>query len=97
MSASLAEDGADVRGMFERIAPRYDAANRVMSAGVDIIWRKQAITRLIEGLDETPRFLDLGAGTLDGALEIARRVPGARVAARTRRGGSSSRGGGLHE
>ena len=81
MSASLAEDGADVRGMFERIAPRYDAANRVMSAGVDIIWRKQAITRLIDGLDETPRFLDLGAGTLDGALEIARRVPGARVAA----------------
>ena len=81
MSASLAEDGADVRGMFERIAPRYDAANRVMSAGVDIIWRKRAITRLIEGLGETPRFLDLGAGTLDGALEITRRVPGARVAA----------------
>jgi ubiquinone/menaquinone biosynthesis methyltransferase len=67
--------------MFERIAPRYDAANRVMSAGVDIIWRKRAITRLIDGLGETPRFLDLGAGTLDGALEIARRVPGARVAA----------------
>ena len=81
MSASLAEDGADVRGMFERIAPRYDVANRVMSAGVDIMWRKQAITRLIDGLGETPRFLDLGAGTLDGALEIARRVPGARVAA----------------
>jgi len=81
VSASLAEDGADVRGMFERIAPRYDAANRVMSAGVDIMWRKQAITRLIDGLGETPRFLDLGAGTLDGALEIARRVPGARVAA----------------
>jgi demethylmenaquinone methyltransferase/2-methoxy-6-polyprenyl-1,4-benzoquinol methylase len=81
VSASLAEDGADVRGMFERIAPRYDAANRVMSAGVDIIWRKKAITRLIDGLGDTPRFLDLGAGTLDGALEIARRVPGARVAA----------------
>jgi len=81
VSASLAEDGADVRGMFERIAPRYDAANRVMSAGVDIMWRKKAITRLIDGLGETPRFLDLGAGTLDGALEIARRVPGARVAA----------------
>jgi demethylmenaquinone methyltransferase / 2-methoxy-6-polyprenyl-1,4-benzoquinol methylase len=81
VSASLAEDGADVRGMFERIAPRYDAANRVMSAGVDIIWRKKAITRLVDGLGDTPRFLDLGAGTLDGALEIARRVPGARVAA----------------
>ena len=52
-----------------------------MSAGVDVVWRKKAIARLLEGLGETPRLLDLGAGTLDGALEIARRVPGARVAA----------------
>ena len=79
--ASLAEAGADVRGMFNRIAPRYDAANRVMSVGIDVVWRKKAIARLLDGLGETPRLLDLGAGTLDGALEIARRVPGARVAA----------------
>src|SRR4029079_6562575 len=79
--ASLAESGADVRGMFNRIARRYDATNRAMSVGVDVVWRKKAIARLIEGMGETPRFLDLGAGTLDGALEIARRVPGARVAA----------------
>ena len=81
MSASLAESGADVRGMFNRIAKRYDATNRAMSVGVDVVWRRKAIARLIEGMGETPRFLDLGAGTLDGALEIARRVPGARVAA----------------
>jgi ubiquinone/menaquinone biosynthesis methyltransferase len=83
VSASLAESGADVRGMFNRIAKRYDATNRAMSVGVDVVWRKQAIGRLIEGLGETPLplLLDLGAGTLDGALEIARRVPGARVAA----------------
>jgi demethylmenaquinone methyltransferase/2-methoxy-6-polyprenyl-1,4-benzoquinol methylase len=80
-TASLAESGADVRGMFNRIAKRYDATNRAMSVGIDVAWRKKAIARLIEGLGEAPRFLDLGAGTLDGALEIARRVPGARVAA----------------
>jgi ubiquinone/menaquinone biosynthesis methyltransferase len=67
--------------MFNRIAKRYDATNRAMSVGIDVAWRKQAITRLIEGPGDAPRFLDLGAGTLDGALEIARRVPGARVAA----------------
>jgi demethylmenaquinone methyltransferase / 2-methoxy-6-polyprenyl-1,4-benzoquinol methylase len=80
-AANLAEAGADVRGMFDRVAPRYDAANRVMSAGVDVIWRKKAIARLLDGLGGAPQILDLGAGTLDGALAIARRAPGARVAA----------------
>ena len=80
-TTSLAEDGADVRGMFNRIAKRYDATNRAMSVGIDVAWRKKAIARLIEGLGDAPMFLDLGAGTLDGAIEIARQVPGARVAA----------------
>jgi len=79
--ASLAETGADVQDMFNRVARRYDAANRIMSMGVDVAWRKKAIARLLDGLGEAPRLLDLGAGTLDGALEIARRAPGARVAA----------------
>jgi demethylmenaquinone methyltransferase/2-methoxy-6-polyprenyl-1,4-benzoquinol methylase len=78
---SLAEGGADVQGMFNRVARKYDAANRIMSGGIDIVWRKKAIARLLDGLGETPRILDLGAGTLDGALEIARRAPGARIAA----------------
>ena len=71
----------DVRGMFDRIAERYDAANRVMSAGIDVLWRRKAMGLLLEGIGETPRMLDLGAGTLDGALEILRRRPGARVVA----------------
>jgi ubiquinone/menaquinone biosynthesis methyltransferase len=78
--ASLAAEGADVRGMFNRVAGRYDAANRIMSAGVDVMWRKKAIRQLLDGLGETPRLLDLGAGTLDGAIELARQRPGARVA-----------------
>jgi len=79
--SSLAEEGADVRGMFNRVAGRYDAANRIMSAGVDVLWRRKAIARLLDGLGDRPRLLDLGAGTLDGAVEIARRRPEARVAA----------------
>lgn len=69
----------DVRGMFDRIAGRYDAANRVMSAGIDILWRRKAMRALLDGAGTRPTFLDLGAGTLDGALEIVRRAPGARV------------------
>jgi demethylmenaquinone methyltransferase/2-methoxy-6-polyprenyl-1,4-benzoquinol methylase len=79
-SPTLAEAGHDVRGMFDRVAARYDAANRVMSGGVDVLWRKKAIGRLLDGLGASPRLLDLGAGTLDGGLEIVKRVPDARVA-----------------
>ena len=73
--------GRSPREMFDHIAPRYDRANRLMSAGVDILWRRKAIPRLLQGLGERPRLLDLGAGTLDGALEIVRRAPGATVVA----------------
>jgi ubiquinone/menaquinone biosynthesis methyltransferase len=81
MSSMAAEDKVDVRGMFDRIAGRYDAANRVMSAGIDVLWRRKALKPLLEGLGEAPRLLDLGAGTLDGSLEIHRRRPGALVVA----------------
>ncbi|MDX2019365.1 MAG: ubiquinone/menaquinone biosynthesis methyltransferase [Deltaproteobacteria bacterium] len=70
----------NVRGMFDRIAFRYDAANRVMSAGVDKLWRRAAMAPLLKGTGANPCILDLGAGTLDGSLAIARRAPGARVA-----------------
>lgn len=76
---SGAASGTDIRGMFDRIAGRYDRANRIMSAGVDVLWRRKAIARLLAGLGDSPRMLDLGAGTLDGAIEILRRRPLAQV------------------
>jgi demethylmenaquinone methyltransferase / 2-methoxy-6-polyprenyl-1,4-benzoquinol methylase len=69
----------DVRAMFDRIAGRYDAANRAMSGGIDVLWRKRAMKPLLADLGEAPRILDLGAGTLDGVREIARRRPRAVV------------------
>src|SRR5437763_17129759 len=35
-----------VREMFARIAPRYDATNKVISAGMDEGWSRRAIARL---------------------------------------------------
>ena len=52
---SLAEAGADVKTMFNRVARRYDAANRLMSGGIDIVWRKKAIARLLDGMGDDPR------------------------------------------
>ncbi|MBN2574721.1 MAG: ubiquinone/menaquinone biosynthesis methyltransferase [Deltaproteobacteria bacterium] len=67
--------------MFERIAWRYDRANRLLSAGVDVLWRRRAVRLLLAGLGDSPQILDLGAGTLDGAIEILRQRPAARVCA----------------
>lgn len=78
---AMASSGANVRGMFDRIAHRYDHANRVMSAGIDVLWRRKAISLLMRGTPDDARFLDLGAGTLDGALAIAAKSPTATVVA----------------
>ena len=62
--------------MFERIAPRYDLLNRLMTAGQDRRWRRQVI-RLCD-LPEGGRLLDLGAGTGDLSGEALRQHPSSR-------------------
>ncbi len=66
-----------VREMFSEIAPTYDRLNRLLSFGVDRIWRRAAIRALLDGLSfGTPaRLLDLATGTGDVALGIQRRIP----------------------
>ncbi|MGE0454371.1 MAG: ubiquinone/menaquinone biosynthesis methyltransferase [Vicinamibacteria bacterium] len=63
-----------MRSMFDRIAPRYDLLNRVLSAGSDVRWRRQAVDYL--GLDERARVLDLCTGTADLLIEALGRAPG---------------------
>lgn len=59
-----------VREMFDRIAPRYDLVNRVMTFGMDIGWRRRAIA----GLRLPPGGLvaDLACGTGDLCREVER-------------------------
>ena len=64
-----------VREMFDRIAPRYDALNRVISVGLDQRWRRRALDKI--GVGAGDRVLDLACGTGD-FCELARRR-GARV------------------
>jgi demethylmenaquinone methyltransferase/2-methoxy-6-polyprenyl-1,4-benzoquinol methylase len=63
--------------MFDRIAGRYDAMNRVLSFGLDRGWRRRTVRAL--QLGERPRVLDLATGTGDLAIDIARMSPGATV------------------
>ncbi len=63
--------------MFDRIAPRYDLLNRLMSVGLDHRWRKRTVKAL--ELPPNAHVLDLATGTADVALAIARRYPTATI------------------
>jgi demethylmenaquinone methyltransferase/2-methoxy-6-polyprenyl-1,4-benzoquinol methylase len=60
---------AGVDEMFDRIADRYDLANRVLSGGLDVLWRRRLVAQLParDGL----RVLDVATGTADLALALA--------------------------
>ena len=87
--ATLDEHGRQVQAMFSDIAHGYDRANRIMSAGTDVRWRRKAVSTLLPArcdgreLDRDTgagaRILDLCAGTLDSTVEIHRRYPEAEL------------------
>ena len=57
-----------VRSMFDRIAPVYDAMNRLMTAGLDQSWRRETAAAVVRPGD---RVLDVCCGTGDLALAAA--------------------------
>ena len=66
-------DPLAVNTMFARIARRYDAANRLLSGGVDQWWRKRLV-RIVRA--EKPRdVLDLATGSGDVAFALADALP----------------------
>ena len=61
-----------VQRMFDRIAPVYDAMNRVMTGGLDRRWRRITVEQVVR---EGDRVLDACCGT--GDLALAARAQGA--------------------
>ena len=59
-----------VRRMFDRIAPVYDLMNRVMTAGLDLRWRRIAAEAVVRSGD---RVLDACCGTGDLAVACEKR------------------------
>ncbi len=64
---------AYVRGAFAGIAASYDRLNHLLSLNADRRWRRAAIDALDWRRRPAGRYLDLCAGTLDLAAELARR------------------------
>jgi demethylmenaquinone methyltransferase/2-methoxy-6-polyprenyl-1,4-benzoquinol methylase len=63
--------------MFAAIAPRYDRANRLLTAGVDEAWRKRALAEL--AAPRGGRVVDLCCGTGDLVFHLLRSDPEMRV------------------
>ncbi len=76
-AVELDKRGSAIRDMFGAVAPRYDLLNRVLSASLDVVWRRRAAAAL--SLDDPAPVLDLCCGTGDQALALRQR--GARVVA----------------
>ncbi len=79
-----ADKAALVRGVFDRVAGRYDLMNDLMSAGVHRVWKDMTAVRLNPQPGET--IIDCAGGTGD----IARRLARLARAAKARRGGLGS-------
>ncbi len=59
-----------IASMFDGIAHRYDALNRIISLGLDRRWRRQALGMLATGRRRS--VLDVATGTGDLVIEVDR-------------------------
>ncbi len=74
-----------VRGVFDRVASRYDLMNDLMSAGVHRIWKDMTAARMNPQPGEV--IVDCAGGTGDMAMRYAKLARAAQV----RRGGEDAR------
>src|SRR6187551_26372 len=74
-----------VRGVFDRVASRYDLMNDLMSAGVHRLWKDAVAARLNPQPGET--IIDCAGGTGDMARRFARMAR----RAQGRRGGEAAK------
>ncbi len=61
-----------VKEMFDKIAPKYDFLNRLLSMRQDILWRRE----MVKAAELAPgaRVLDVACGTCDVGLDLSPRL-----------------------
>lgn len=67
-------DASKVNSMFARIASRYDLANRMLSFGIDRIWRNRLVKEVDHSKPDT--VIDLATGSGDVAFALRSALPG---------------------
>lgn len=72
-----AEKATLVRGVFDRVAAKYDVMNDAMSLGLHRAWKDALVTALAPRAGE--ELLDLAGGTGDVAFRIRARAPQSQV------------------
>ncbi|HET7511423.1 MAG TPA: ubiquinone/menaquinone biosynthesis methyltransferase [Chthoniobacterales bacterium] len=76
-TVSVDRDPEAVRGIFRRVARRYDLANHLLSCGLDFSWRARA-SQIVRRW-QPRRVLDLATGSGDLALAMQKKLPAAEI------------------
>ena len=63
--------------MFDRISPKYDALNHLLSLNIDKVWRRKTAKCVAKHHPQT--ILDLATGTADLAIALAKHNPQAHI------------------
>ena len=66
-----------IASMFDRISPKYDALNHLLSLNLDEVWRRKAAKAVAKHHPKT--ILDLATGTADMAISLAIHNPQAHI------------------
>jgi demethylmenaquinone methyltransferase/2-methoxy-6-polyprenyl-1,4-benzoquinol methylase len=66
-----------IAAMFDRISPKYDALNHLLSFNIDKVWRRKTAKAVAKSHPNT--ILDLATGTADLAIAVAKRNPQAHI------------------
>ena len=66
-----------IANMFDRISPKYDRLNHLLSLNIDKVWRRR--TAKVVSKSQPKTILDLATGTADLAIALAKRNPQAHI------------------
>lgn len=66
-----------IASLFDRISPKYDALNHLLSFNIDKVWRRKTAKTVAHFSPKT--ILDLATGTADLAIAVAKHNPQAHI------------------